>query len=367
MHTGRNTTKRRRHDDIGFTLVELLIVIVILGILATVTVFAVRGITDQGQDNAEATDLRTLRTAVESYYALNQTNPADEAALVTAGLLREQSTIYDYTLNGDGTYTITDIATGNDVTTGPAAGSGGLGGGSGSTPAALWEPDQIGSLVLWLDAADTATITTSGSDVVGWADKSGSGNDAEQTVNVRRPGSGVTTLNGNNVISYDGSDAFLEGINSNRDWQDMFIVTRWDGAGTFPSFNGLFTARTTGSGSIGVIGRSGSSNYYTPNWFTTLRHDGTTRSVAGALGDLQTPTIVNATSASDLSVNGFALGSDRRLGGRSWNGIIAEVVVSDVPLSDAERELVEGYLAHKWGTASELPAGHPYRDAAPTL
>ncbi len=39
-------------QDKGFTLVELLIVIVILGILATVTVFAVRGITDQGQDSA---------------------------------------------------------------------------------------------------------------------------------------------------------------------------------------------------------------------------------------------------------------------------------------------------------------------------
>ncbi|MTA14881.1 MAG: prepilin-type N-terminal cleavage/methylation domain-containing protein, partial [Actinobacteria bacterium] len=38
--------------DTGFTLVELLIVIVILGILATVTVFAVRGITDQGQTSA---------------------------------------------------------------------------------------------------------------------------------------------------------------------------------------------------------------------------------------------------------------------------------------------------------------------------
>jgi prepilin-type N-terminal cleavage/methylation domain-containing protein len=36
-------------QDKGFTLVELLIVIVILGILATVTVFAVRGITDQGR------------------------------------------------------------------------------------------------------------------------------------------------------------------------------------------------------------------------------------------------------------------------------------------------------------------------------
>jgi prepilin-type N-terminal cleavage/methylation domain-containing protein len=60
-------------QDKGFTLVELLIVIVILGILATVTVFAVRGITDQGQKSACGTDKRTLETAVEAYYAQNGT------------------------------------------------------------------------------------------------------------------------------------------------------------------------------------------------------------------------------------------------------------------------------------------------------
>ncbi len=48
-------------QDKGFTLVELLIVIVILGILATVTVFAVRGITDQGQQSACEADQKTLR------------------------------------------------------------------------------------------------------------------------------------------------------------------------------------------------------------------------------------------------------------------------------------------------------------------
>ncbi len=55
-------------QDKGFTLVELLIVIVILGILATVTVFAVRGITDRGQDNACDVEQRTLETAIEAYY-----------------------------------------------------------------------------------------------------------------------------------------------------------------------------------------------------------------------------------------------------------------------------------------------------------
>lgn len=68
-------------QDKGFTLVELLIVIVILGILATVTVFAVRGITDRGQDNACAVEKRTLDTAIEAYYASFQSDPADLNAL----------------------------------------------------------------------------------------------------------------------------------------------------------------------------------------------------------------------------------------------------------------------------------------------
>ena len=46
-------------QDKGFTLVELLIVIVILGILATVTVFAVTGITNKGKDSACKSDAKT--------------------------------------------------------------------------------------------------------------------------------------------------------------------------------------------------------------------------------------------------------------------------------------------------------------------
>ncbi len=87
-------------QDKGFTLVELLIVIVILGILATVTVFAVRGITDQGQTSACKADKATLQTAVEAFIAQNGsagtgTAAVTEANLVTAGLLVAASTSYD--------------------------------------------------------------------------------------------------------------------------------------------------------------------------------------------------------------------------------------------------------------------------------
>ena len=81
-------------QDKGFTLVELLIVIVILGILATVTVFAVRGITDQGQTSACAADKKTLEVAVEAYYAQNGNvlgAAASETNLIAAGLLTSYS------------------------------------------------------------------------------------------------------------------------------------------------------------------------------------------------------------------------------------------------------------------------------------
>jgi prepilin-type N-terminal cleavage/methylation domain-containing protein len=73
-HVSTNTDNKEvevpvEKQDKGFTLVELLIVIVILGILATVTVFAVRGITNKGQTNACNTDKVTLQTAVETYFA----------------------------------------------------------------------------------------------------------------------------------------------------------------------------------------------------------------------------------------------------------------------------------------------------------
>jgi general secretion pathway protein G len=81
--------------DKGFTLVELLIVIVILGILATVTVFAVRGITDQGKTSTCKADKKTLETAVEAYFAQNGMAAIPTEAQLVPAFLHEQSPNYD--------------------------------------------------------------------------------------------------------------------------------------------------------------------------------------------------------------------------------------------------------------------------------
>ena len=99
---------QQMRDEDGFTLVELLIVIVILGILAAVVVFAVRGITDRGQVSACKTDKNTIAVAEEAYFAKNKTY-ADEGDLVTAGFMAEASSLHNAT-GGASSYSITAVA-----------------------------------------------------------------------------------------------------------------------------------------------------------------------------------------------------------------------------------------------------------------
>lgn len=63
MNIYRNTHRQR-----GFTLMELLIVMVILSILVAIATGAYASSTRRGRDNRRKNDLRSLSTALETYY-----------------------------------------------------------------------------------------------------------------------------------------------------------------------------------------------------------------------------------------------------------------------------------------------------------
>ncbi|WP_435770821.1 prepilin-type N-terminal cleavage/methylation domain-containing protein [Nocardioides sp. SYSU DS0651] len=111
LHNALSRARRLRRDESGFTLIELLIVIIILGVLAAIVVFSVRGISDNGEEAACRTEIRTVETAVEAYYAENDAYPATVGGLTTGGFLREDP---------DGPSTITAAST-IDGTTGAIA------------------------------------------------------------------------------------------------------------------------------------------------------------------------------------------------------------------------------------------------------
>ena len=103
-----------RRNQSGFTLIELLIVIVILGILAAIVVFSVRGITDRGKVSACKSDVATVSTAVEAYYAQEGTWAADIATLVSKGLIHADPGDVTYTPGTSTTNAVIKGAAGSD-------------------------------------------------------------------------------------------------------------------------------------------------------------------------------------------------------------------------------------------------------------
>lgn len=67
----------------GFTLVEILLVVAILGILAGVAVIGVRGRTDKANKAACRTSIQAIRTAIDAYDVDNGTYPPSLQSLVT--------------------------------------------------------------------------------------------------------------------------------------------------------------------------------------------------------------------------------------------------------------------------------------------
>ena len=75
-----NALRKRTQDDQGFTLIELMVVVLIIAILIAIAIPTFLGLRRRAQDRAAQSDLRNGLTAAKAFYTDNETYTGFDAA-----------------------------------------------------------------------------------------------------------------------------------------------------------------------------------------------------------------------------------------------------------------------------------------------
>lgn len=240
---------------------------------------------------------------------------------------------------------------------------------------------------LWLDAADTSKITSSGGLVSQWTDKSTNAYTFTQATSAYQPTTGTRAINGLNALDFDGTSDWLYSTAAISTWKflhstqsTIFIVSQ-------PDVSADMTLISTEAGSTSRVGMfcylpaSGSKieaycdrgvagaatygsntglTYNTSKMYTTYKSDPANGTAANRIQISKNGgsfaggnTLTNTPSTSD-SENSLTIGCllDLYQGTRypgSWmNGLIAEILIYDSALTSQQIIDTNSYLATKW-------------------
>lgn len=229
----------------------------------------------------------------------------------------------------------------------------------------LWRPNDLGSaLALWLDAEDAASITLNGATVSQWSDKSGNNRNATQATAANQPTWTASGLNNKPVVRFDGAGDTMV-FPQVTTLRTFVALTKWtDGSGDFRVIIGDSTNYYPFHGATAIAGTLFHPDFTPPSVLNGGKSiNGVMQAAGSLLSRYITPTIHVLTTTAPVSVSSF---DDRNLANRWFFGDYAEMIILDSPVSESDRQKLEGYLAWKWALESSLPSGHPYKNRAPT-
>lgn len=238
----------------------------------------------------------------------------------------------------------------------------------GATIGRRWTPLELSGLVAWYDASVTTSVTTATGGVSQWDDLSGNGNHATQTTSGNRPDS---VTDGIDFVKANG-DFLTTAISASSSSRCLLAVVSPDNATHFgpilstTSNGGLDLQLPYGQANSAGIQRSNQAVLLST---TALSYTAGANLIAGFNVDGTSLLVsANGTEVTGTATPGLTAGLTATLGkylNTQWfDGIMREVVVASA-LSQANRQLVEGYLAWKWSLTGLLPADHPYKNIRP--
>ena len=262
--------------------------------------------------------------------------------------------------------------------------------------------NSFSGLIMWLDAKDINAdgLSESASDFISfggktqissWADRSGSSNTLGQSNTSIQPvyvangsspilafggsqGNNGAYMSGNMPSSLSGNNGFtlIVAANSQGSSQGRFLhfgapsgagsqVTGLSQRGSFFFNNGSngFSVNSGSSGTaIGVFRKKAGTTYAQSELFFN------------ATAQIGSP--ISGTSVANLPASGgeIMVGSGRSTNGSLGDPLSAginELMLFSGALDDYAIRRAEGYLAHKWGSASSLPANHPFKTSRPVF
>ena len=250
-------------------------------------------------------------------------------------------------------------------------------------------PTSITGCVLWMDAADSSTITLSSTAITQWNDKSSAGNNFVQATTANSPTVG-TSANGLPTVYFASANQQLVSSQNNATTGNAsrtVIQVFW--CPTLSSAYYSVTGTESGANPAQAWGHAKNANsdvtypfmyssvgndvytfvYSTPNpLITYAQYDSTASSLtayyatSGATGG--TTTVGNFTTKSctfNTTAGVWYLGRRQQAATGSVTSHLLEMIHFNKALSTTERQQVESYLVQKWALTELLSAGHPGR------